>query len=151
MVTIEFVFNIAITTLYALVALLALIYSLPILYHRRFQHRNNLFTSNFCLTTTFSCLWWIPTAISTLCGYSWEFLSAERPWLYILQSISDTAIPYSLVLVSFHRCCSIVYSHKSFFRSNRWLVVCFVGQWVVATLLSIPDIIHSKQVGLFVQ
>ena len=149
MANLKFIFNTAITTQYVLVALLALIYSLPILCIRRFQHRNNIFTLNVCLTTALSCLLWLPNSVSLLTGYSPTFIQAKCPWLSIVQVISDIAVPYSLVLVSFHRCSSIVYAQRSFFRTRRWIVMCFVGQWVIATLLSIPDLLHPRHVGFF--
>ena len=148
MANVELIFNIAEHTQYVTVVLLALIYSLPIMCIRRFQHRNNIFTLNVCLTTVFSCLAWLPTTISTLFGYSLDYLRQKWPWLCVLQGMSDTIIPYSLVLISFHRCCSIVYPRKRFFRTKKWMVVCFIRQWVVAALLSIPDIIHTRWVGL---
>ena len=147
MPSLEYIFSTFISALYAVILLLALIYSLPILCIRRFQHRTNIFTSNFCLTTALSCLWWLPMAISTLFGYSWDSLAEKWLWLYVLQNIADMAIPYSLVLVSFHRCCSIVYPRRRFFRTRTWIVVCFVGQWIVATLLSIPNNMYPRWVG----
>ena len=144
----ELIFNTVKTTLYSIVALLALIYSLPILCIRRFQHRNNIFTLNVCLTTSFSCLLWLPYWVYPLISHSSASIQEERSWLYILQIVSDMAIPFSFVLVSFHRCYSIVYPHKRFFRTKTWMLVCFVAQWVLAAILSIPDFLHLRGVGL---
>ena len=119
MATQAFIFAISIGTLYSIIALLALVYSLPILCIRRFQHRNNIFTLNVCLTTALSCLLWLPNSVSLLTGYSPTFIQAKCPWLSIVQVISDIAVPYSLVLVSFHRCSSIVYAQRSFFRDEK--------------------------------
>ena len=149
MPSLEYICNSLISALYAVIVLLALIYSLPTLCIRRFQHRNNIFTLNVCLTTAFSCLWWIPTCLSPLFGCPSVSLLKMLPWLHILQTTSDMVIPYSLVLVSFHRCCSIVYPHKRFFRTRRWTFVCFVGQWIIATLLSIPVFLFPSWVGAF--
>ena len=146
MPSLEYTFNTLISALYVVIVLLALTYSLPILCIHRFQHRNNIFTLNVCLTAALSCLLWLPTAISPLFGYSREIVLQLFPWLFVVQTSSDMAIPYSLVLVSFHRCCSIVYPHKRFFRTKRWMMVCFIGQWVRAIFLSIPEIIHPRWV-----
>ena len=150
METTDFALHAAECTMYALIALLALVYSLPIMCIRRFQHQNNIFTLNVCLTTVCSCLLWLPTSISPLFGYSRSTVRRQLPWLYFLQILSDMAVPFSLVLVSFHRCCSIVYPHKRFFRTKTWIVMCFVGQWVIATVLSIPDIVHPRWVGIYI-
>ena len=151
METIDWVFHLAESIMYVLIALLALVYSLPILCIRRFQHRNNMFTLNVCLTTTLSCLVWLPTSISPLLGYSRSIVRRQLHWLYVLQIISDISIPFSLVLVSFHRCCSIVYPHKRFFRTKTWIVMCFVGEGMVGILLSIPDLVHPRWVGTLTQ
>ena len=135
------------STLYIVVALLALIYSLPILCIRRFQHRNNVCTVNVCLTVAFYCLSATPDCLRPLLGYSSVGILKRLPWLFVLHSLSDTAIPYSLVLVSFHRCCSIVYAQKRFFRTRRWTVVCFVVQWIVTALLSLPTLLFSNRVS----
>ena len=142
----DFAINIVVSVLYAVMVLLALIYSLPILCIRRFQNRNNIFTVNVCLTTAFNSLLWLPTAISFLFGYSRETVPKMFPWLFVLQVVSDMTIPYSLVLVSFHRCCSIVYPHKRFFRTRTWIIVCLIGQWIVSGLLSMPEIVLPRRV-----
>ena len=149
--TLDYTFTIAAITLYAIIVLLALVYSLPILCMRRFQHRNNIFTVNVCLTTAFSCLLWLPNSIAPLLDESSDSMRKKWPWLYVLQMLSDISIPFSLVLVSFHRCCSIVYPHRRFFRRKLWLLICFGGQWIIGGLLSIPDFVYPRWVGLSVQ
>ena len=142
----DFAMNIVTSVLYAIIVFLALIYSLPILCIRRFQHRNNIFTLNVSLTTAFSSFFWVATAISSLFGYSRDTVLQMFTWLFVLQVVSDMTIPYSLVLVSFHRCCSIVYPQKRFFRTRTWIIMCFIGQWIVGGLLSIPEIVFPRWV-----
>ena len=147
METLTFVSSIAKSTLYISVVLLALIYSLPILCIRRFQHRNNIFTLNVCLTMALNCLMWLPTTISPLFSVSRDSLLKMLPGLYVPPAVSDMAIPYSLVLVSLHRCCSIVYPQKRLFQTRTWMAVCFAGQWIIAVALSIPFILFPLWVS----
>ena len=149
--TLQFVMNIVRGTIFASVALMAFIYSLPIVCIRRFQHRNNIFTLNVCLAILLNSLSRLVTAISPLLGYSLDLVRRKWPWLYVLQIVSDIGIPYTLVLVSFHRCFAIVYPHRRVFRTHRWLMVCIAGQWILVGLLSIPDLVHPRSVGLFSQ
>ena len=148
---VDFIFTVVESVLYIIIALLALIYAFPILCIRRFQHRNNIFTLNVCVSTILSCLSWLWTCISPIFGYPWLIAVQMWPWLYVLQILADMAIPFSLVLVSFHRCCSIVYPHKRFFRTKTWIVMCFVGQWLIMTLLSIPDFVHPRWVRVLLR
>jgi hypothetical protein len=133
------------------VALMAFIYSLPIVCVRRFQHRNNIFTWNVCCAILLNSLSRLVTSVSPLFGYSLAFVRKKWPWLYVLQIVSDVAIPYTLVLVSFHRCFAIVYPVKRVFQTKIWMMACFAGQWILIGLLSIPDFVHPRSVGLSVQ
>ena len=143
-----FILYIAVVALYTITALLAVIYSLLILCVRRFQRRNNMFKLNICLATAFNCLAWLPTSISPLFGYSRPAFRERLPWLYVLQILADMAIPFSLVVVSFHRCGSIVFAQTRFFRTKKWMFVCFIGQWIVSGLMTTPDFVHPRWVGL---
>ena len=143
-----FVLLIALSALYATTALLAVAYSLPILCVRRFQRRNNMFTLNVGLTTAFNCLAWLPTSISPLFGYPRAVVRRRLPWLYVVQILSEMAVPFSLVLVLFHRCGSIIFPQRRFFRTKQWMLVCFIGQWTVSGLLITPDLVHPRWVGI---
>jgi hypothetical protein len=145
--TLQFVVCIVRSTMLASVALLAFIYSLPIVCVRRFRHRNNIFTLNVCFAIALFGLSRLVTTMSPLFGYSLAFVRNKWPWLYVLQIVSDVGIPYTLVLVSFHRCFAIVHPYKTMFRTNRWMVACIAGQWILVGLLSIPDCVHPRSVG----
>ena len=136
------------STMLATVALLAVVHSLPILSIRRFQHRNSIFTVNVSFAIALYSLSRLVTTISPLLGYSLALIRKRWPWLYILQILSDIGIPYTLVLVSFHRCFAIVYPHRRVFRTNRWMMVWIASQWSLVGLLSIPDFVHPRSVGL---
>ena len=147
METSVFILYIAVIVLYIITVLLAVIYSLPMLCVQRLQRRKNILTLNICLTAAFSCLSWLPTSISPLFGYPRAVVRRQHPWLYVLQILSNTAVPYSLALVPFHRCGSIVFPQRRFFRTKKWMLVCFIGQWIASGLLTTPDLAHPRWVG----
>ena len=146
--TLDLIFSIVHATLLGSVALVALIYSLPILYVRRLQHRNNIFTLNVCLSTILCCLVYGTTLSPLRSSYSFANFIIVNPCATILQALLGIAPIMSLVLVALHRCCSIVYHQKKFFRSKQWVVACLGGQWILSIILCLPFLIDPKQVSV---
>ena len=52
----RFTFNLIVATTFVPVVLLALVYSLPIIFIRRYQRRNTIFTLNVCLAAVLYCV-----------------------------------------------------------------------------------------------
>lgn len=129
------------TILFILIILLALIYLMPIIFLTRFHRRNNVLTLNVCVATIFCCAVWLPdakifTSADTLAR--WEQFYT---YLRVLQTLFTIQVPFSFVLVSIHRYCSIVYRKQSFFKTKRWIVLCIASQWSLGTVLAWPDFI----------
>ena len=143
-----FVLPLVESSLYVIILLCACTYSLPILCIRRLQHRNNIFTLNVCLAMILSSLVCLVQSASPLFGYSYSEFLEDRLWLRILQSIFILSLVLSFGLVSFHRCCSIVFHRTRFFRTRRWMMVCLVSQWMLAMIVYIPVIIFRRPVRL---
>ena len=142
----RFTFNLIVAITYVPVVLLAVTYSLPILLLRRFQRRNSIFTLNVCLATL---LFSVSSSIYFLLVAIVHPFTVQMPTyrcLYTLRAWAATSLPLSLVLFSCHRCVSMLYSDTRFFRTKQWIVVCIVGQWVVAAGLAIPDMIYLSRV-----
>ena len=131
-----------------IIAILALIYSLPILCIRRFQHRNNIFALNVCVTTILTCIGYALLFLAPLGGKAYKSFISASLWLIILQFLVAGSMVFSFVLVALHRCCSILYPRKRFFRSKQWVVVCLISQWIVASILCTPVFINPKHVRL---
>ena len=143
----DFIFPMILTALVLIIALFALTYSLPILCLRRFQNRNNRFTINVCLATALSCLSYSFTYTSYLFGESYKDFIRGWLWLGALQTILRHSLIFSFMMVSVHRCCSVVYYRNKFFRTRQWVVVCLASQWILAVIVCIPFIIDLKQVN----
>ena len=144
----DFIFALVTTSVFATTALFALIYSLPILCIRRFQHRNSIFTLNVCLATILFCLATSLTTASYLVDESFVKVMYEQLSLAILQTVFALSVILSFVLVAFHRCCSIVYHRVRFFRTKHWVMVCLVGQWILAIILCVPLAVSVQGVRL---
>lgn len=140
-------FRIVEITLLVITAILALIYSLPIVCIRRFQHRNNIFALNVCVTTVLSCLVYTAFYVSSLMSSSERNFSAVKLWLLLSSVLLGYSTAFNFVLVSFHRCFSIVFPQKRFFQSKPWVAVCLVGQWIIASILTSPALTDPKRVS----
>ena len=126
----------------AITILAALIYSLPIVCIRRFHHRNNIFTLNVCLTMMLCCVVYaFILVLSLLPGPS-----RHGRWLTVLKTEIEVSVVVSFVLVSVHRCCSIVYHRNKFFRSKQWVMACLAGEWILASIICVPFVVKSKSV-----
>ena len=131
-----------------MIALFAFIYSLPILCIHRFHHRNNVFTLNVCLTTILCAVTYGVIFIRPLLGYPSVHFIREQPWFIVVQVFLGTSLMLSFVLVAFHRCCSIVFQQKRFFRTKQWVMVCLAGEWTLAAMICIPFFVDPKKVRL---
>ena len=140
-------FRIVDITLLLIIALLALIYSLPILCIRRFQHRNNIFALNVCVTTVLSCLVYAGFYALPLLSIAPRQLRTASTWLLLGSALLGYSTAFNFVLVSFHRCFSILYPQKRFFQLKPWVAVCLLGQWIIASILAIPAFIDPERVS----
>ena len=132
----------------AITVLLSLTYSLPILCIRRFQHHNNIFTLNVCLTTILCSIVYGISFVWPLFGDAYLQSIHRNRWLSNIQTLVGASLLLSFGLVAFHRCCSIVYYQNRFFRTKQWVMVCLASQWILATLISFPVFIHLSPVRL---
>ena len=142
------IFAIVEVALAAIIALFALVYSLPILCVRRFHHRNNIFTLNVCLTSIICAAVYGIVFIRPLLGYEFMNFVTHLPWLMVMQTLIGCSVMLSFVLVAFHRCCSIVCHSVRFFRTKRWVMVCLAGEWVLAAIICLPFLVDPKKVRL---
>ena len=136
------------TILASITVLFSLIYSLSILLIRRFQHRNNIFTLNVCLTTILCSAVYGITFVGPLFGDAYLQSVHSSRWIISIQALIGVSLLLSFGLVAFHRCCSIVYHQNRFFRTQQWVMVCLTSQWILATIICIPVLIRPSSVRL---
>lgn len=126
-------------TILTITILFAFIYSIPIIYIRRFHNHNNIFTLNICLAVILCSLSWLSFwLMSTL---DVPYLDVEKIWPFLFgaQTILTIQVPYSFVIVSIHRYCSIAYPTKIFFKTKKWILLCIMSQWILGFTLPIPN------------
>lgn len=125
-------------TVFGLILLCALIYSLAILLIPRFHHRLSALTVNICVAMICSSIYWL--------GYfiMWEYyiqnLFTEQTctYLFYLQLISTCLVPFSFVILTINRFCAIIYSTKVFFKTKKFLFICIASQWIATCVVSLP-------------
>ena len=134
------VFTVLRIILFGLIVLVAAIYSIPILFIRRFHHRNNILTLNICLATIFCCLYWFVFYImlsSDLLG-TYLFLVRSCGFVFIVPVILTLQIPFSFITVSINRLFFIVSHNKNFFKTKKWVGICIFSQWLLGTIIVLP-------------
>ena len=146
--TVKSIFQWLETTLFILIILFALIYSIPIALLPRFHHRNDILTVNVCVATISCCVAWLPdtevfTSSSIVPRWKRFYIS-----LQVLQTFFTIQVPFSFVLASVHRYCSIVYRKKKFFKTKQWIFLCIASQWVLGAMMSLPHLFSVLLVRL---
>ncbi|CAF3909819.1 unnamed protein product [Rotaria magnacalcarata] len=61
--------------------------------------------------------------------------------LLIAESLLTVQVPFSFLIVSFHRYYSIVYHAKILLRKKRWVLLCIASQWTLGFILSLPNVL----------
>jgi hypothetical protein len=151
MIDSEQIFSLLRIILFGLIALVASIYSIPILVIPRFHRRNNILTLNICLATICCCLYWfvfyIMLTLNTLGTYT--FLLNACVFVFIVPTILTLQIPLSFVTVSINRFCSVVYYRKNFFTTKQWILICILSQWILGTIFTLPILSGIQLVRFF--
>jgi hypothetical protein len=148
MVDIFLLYTILEVSFLILALILTLIYSISILFIRRFCHRNNMLTLNICCTILSSSVYFI---IYCIMGYvDNERLKAPDLCiiLYYGFSIASIGMPFCFVTFTVHRFCSIVYHMKQFFKTKTWIIICIAGQWISEFILSLPFVLRPGPVSM---
>ena len=148
MVIVADIINRIIVVLLVLTIIASLVYIIPILFVRRFHTLNNVFTINLSFTTiSCSIFWLIITIISTYFS-DYHFDSVSCYLLNFFGLHCTIQVPLTLVEVSVHRLCSIIYHTKPFFKTKRWATLCIISQWMTGIILSLPLLSPNNMVRI---
>jgi hypothetical protein len=134
-------------TLFIVVILLALIYSIPIVFIRRFYNVNNVFTANVCLATIFASTYGMSLLLMQN-YYSLTYFgnNAACTAMNYFQMMCTIQVTYALIIVYIHRLCSVVYFTKPFFKKKKWAVICISSQWTAGSIVSLVRLTPSNLV-----
>ncbi|CAF1568837.1 unnamed protein product [Rotaria sp. Silwood1] len=140
MVNFEQIFSLLRIILFALITLVALIYAIPIIFIRRFHHRNMILTLNICSVTIFCSLYWtIFYAILQLNPLLiYKFMLKSCTFVMIFSTCITLQVPFSFITASIYRFCSVVYYNKNLFKTKQWVFICIVCQWIFGLLMTLP-------------
>ena len=134
--------------LFGLIILVACVYSIPIVCHRRFHYRNNMLTLNICVVAILCSLYWFLFYVMfeyDLMG-TFAFLLSNCIFVSIFPVILTLQVPLSFVTASINRLCAVVYHHRPFFKTKHWILLCILAQWVFGTVLTLPILIGIGRV-----
>ena len=126
-------------SLFLLIIVGNIIYSIPIIFVRRLHIRYNILTLNVCLASMSCAIYWL--IFSTMGEFNSRLLYRENTCQFLLymQLMVVFQASYSIVLISVNQLCDIVYHTKRFFITNKWLIICLASQWIAGSILSIPS------------
>ena len=125
-------------TIFSVIFILASFYSVATLAVIRLCHRNQLLTINLSLAAVGCSAYWI-FMFTTLTFYPRYLLNPHMcPTTQYFEMVCTLQVPLAMIAMSAHRCCSIVYHTKAFFKTKRWVVLCIATQWTVGFLVALP-------------
>ena len=126
-------------------------FSFPIIFIRRFHHRNMILTLNVCFAVILSSFYWL--IYYTILNFSILLMFAILRKSCVLMTIISTfvtiQVPFSLVTASINRCFSVVYFNKHLFKTKKWVLICIVTQWIFGFLVILPISVGTLPVNLF--
>jgi hypothetical protein len=128
----------------AAVIFLSIIYSIPILFIRRFHH--HILTFNVCLATIVSSASWIYFYTTFQLNTTYMLSQDLCAFLIVIQMMCTLQVPFSFVAVSIHRFCVIVNNRNTFFKTKQWILTCIVVQWMLGILLSLLTLFQTQLV-----
>ncbi|CAF1201801.1 unnamed protein product [Adineta steineri] len=119
--------------------LLALIYSIPIIFIRRFHTVNNIITANLSFAIICCAVYW---TLILIVGFFYPVLYNGKVCIIFnyLQMVSNLQVSLAIVGASVNRLCSIVYHTKPFLRTKKWAIISIATQWAVGIILSLLNL-----------
>lgn len=126
-------------SLFGIIIIIALIYSIPIIFLKRFHHRHSVLTLNICFATIIcSSYWFIFYLISQLdLSRIVIYLINYCRFASIVPVILTVQVPFSFVTVSVNRLFALISNHP-FFKTKFWIGLSVALQWCLCSLLPLP-------------
>ncbi|CAF1191822.1 unnamed protein product [Adineta steineri] len=124
--------------------LLALIYSIPIIFMRRFHTVNNIITANLCFAAI-CCAIYGTFLIITATFYPNVLYNSTICIIFnYFEVMPNLQVSLAIVEASVNRMCSTVYHTKPFLRTKKWATICIASQWSTGIILSLPTILFDE-------
>ncbi|CAF1177558.1 unnamed protein product [Rotaria sordida] len=143
MVDFEAIFSLLRIILFAILTLVTFIYSIPIIFIRRFHRRNMILTLNICSVTICCSLYWtifyIILEFNPLIIY--KFMLDSCRFVLIFSTLITLQVPFSFVTASINRFCSVVYFNKNLFKTKQWVFICILFQWIFGIIITLPVVL----------
>mgnify|MGYP002378782919 CR=1 FL=1 len=142
-------FTIVILIILSFDVLIALVYTLSIIFVHRFHTHQNILTANTTLVSCICACFYIYVYVVVL--YYPTTFNPIQPLCITLQYgtiVINFLVIYSFVTITINRYLSLAYQNKPFFKRKAWVYVCIEMAWSVSFLFSIPRLVTSFQVNI---
>ena len=129
-------------------AILALAYTLSIIFVRQFHTASNILLGNVSFISFITACYFIFFTIEFYSPTPWY---TNKSFCIILSHCSlalNFLVVYSFVTITINRYLSLAYQNKPFFKRKAWVYVCIEMAWSVSFLFSIPRLVTSFQVNI---
>jgi hypothetical protein len=137
---------------FVIMVISCLIYSLTILSTGPLRSNNlNLLTVNVCFSIIIYALDWTIFVILTFLPSYFQMVSQGITCnvLRYMQTVVNSQVIYSYVIVGINRIISIIYFRQRFFQSFKWTFICLSVQWTIGFLVPLPQLYQNPFVSLF--
>ena len=132
-------------SVFTLILFFAFMYSIFILFIRRFHQQNNIFVLNICISIIVTSVYFI--IYFTMINFDADRLYAPHMCIVLFYGyiIAGIAIPFAFLTFSIHRLFSLIYYMKPFFKTKKWLGLCITSQWIIELIVSLPFLFRLKE------
>ncbi|UJR15503.1 hypothetical protein I4U23_002446 [Adineta vaga] len=136
-------------TMFSIIILLTLVYSIPHIFIPRFRDRIHAFTLNVCMAILCCSMHWFVSIIIVKVNVRQFYHISTCSIVFYAQIMCTLQVPLALMVVSIHRLCCVLYFNRTFFKSKLWICMCILCQWLVGILISLPIFIRNPTVKKF--
>jgi hypothetical protein len=133
---------------FAVIILLTLVYSIPLLIFRRFHHRTHVFTINVCVAILCCSIYWVVSLAMTEINVRQFYNIQTYSLVFYAQTMCTLQVPMALIVVSIHQLCCVVFYSKAIFKTKRWAFFCVTCQWIFGSIISLPVVIRNRTVRI---
>lgn len=130
-----------------IIAVSALIYIILMFKTRHFRFNPHAFVINYCLGAFCYGTFYLCYSSLTFRNdyYTRIYLEGCNIFYYFLYFVNCFVI-YSFGGISINRLCMIVFHNKREFKTNKWIVICITGSWILTVIVPLPYLLYDHQV-----
>ena len=149
MVDISRVLAILQCTVLIIIVILSILYILLSISISRLRHRLHAFHINVCMSILCCCIYWLVQYYMNETSPRQFYSARTCSVVFYFQTMCTLQVPLSIIVVSIHRLCCVVYHNKRFFKSIQWISTCIISQWLIGMIISLPMFVRNQTVKFY--